>query len=332
VDSTVPSARRPPHTSCAVDDYILLPGQALNVDPMIAIKGHPPAHKAGRLMMTDVTLYKADHLLEELYFGRLNSNADIQPATDVSGGLSSSQFNQYNVQLMSGSIQSAEVAALNTLPRYKPHFAKTGPKLVFLVPHLPAEKVLKLGDVIEAVDGHRTLRAVEISPLARRGKPGRKVHLKILRRGSVLMVNVGTVASKNGTSDKRGKTPLMGIVVQDQIVLPIKISVSPGDIGGPSAGLMFSLGIIQRLSPQDLTRGCKIAGTGTIDNAGVVGAIGGAKQKIVAARGAGARYFLVPDVPDNAGPARAHRGNVTVVPVKTLRQALTFLKALKPCR
>ena len=94
----------------------------------------------------------------------------------------------------------------------------------------------------------------------------------------------------------------------------------------------FSLGIVQRLQKQDLTHGCKVAGTGTIDFDGAVGAIGGAKQKIIAAQRTGARYFLVPDVPDNVRPAMANRGDITVLPVKTLREALARLSRIKPCR
>jgi PDZ domain-containing protein len=142
---------------------------------------------------------------------------------------------------------------------------------------------------------------------------------------------VRTIASKNGVPDKHGKTALVGIYVQDQIVFPVKISIKPGDIGGPSAGLMFSLGIIERLQRHSITHGCTVAGTGTIDYQGNVGAIGGAKQKIIAARDAGAKYFFVPNVKDNLQPALSARGNVTVVPVKTLRQAVDYLKHIKPC-
>jgi PDZ domain-containing protein len=314
-----------------VNDYLLMPGQALNVEGMIGIPGHSNGHKAGRLYMTDVSLYKADHLIEELW-GRLNPDTDIQPAPAVSGNLSPTQYNQYNVELMTNSIQDAEAAALSQTRSYKPRYAATGPKIVYILPGAPASKVLRAGDVVEAVDGHRTLRVAQIGPLVRSGRPGRIVHLRILRNGKLRSVSVPTVPSTNGTPEKNGKTPLIGIVSQDQIVFPIKIQIQPGNIGGPSAGLMFALGIVQRLSPTDITHGCKVAGTGTIDFAGNVGEIGGAKQKVIAARNAGARYFLVPDVKTNLDPARAHRGNVTVVPVKTLRQALTYLRGIKPCR
>jgi PDZ domain-containing protein len=95
---------------------------------------------------------------------------------------------------------------------------------------------------------------------------------------------------------------------------------------------MFALAIVQRLQQRDLAKGCRVAGTGEIWWNGKVLPIGGARQKVVAAEHAGARYFLVPDTPDNVGPARAGAHSIRVVPVKSLRQALQFLDNLKPCR
>lgn len=314
-----------------VDEYVLLPGQAMSVQPMISIRGHPPKPHTGRLMLTDVSLYHATHKLEDLYF-RLQSDADIEPAQVVSGSLSASQYNQLNISLMDTSIQSAEAAALFRVRGYHPHLAPTGPKIIFILPKTPASKVLRPGDVILAVDGKRVHEAAAVAPLVHRVKPGATLTLTILRGKKHMTVHVRTVHSTNGQRTRKGKTALIGIDAEDQLVFPVKIAINPGDIGGPSAGLMFTLGIIQRLSPTDITHGCPIAGTGEITITGAVGEIGGAKQKIIAARSAGARYFFVPDVPDNVKPAEQNRGNVTVVPVKTLDQALAYLAHLKPCR
>jgi PDZ domain-containing protein len=152
----------------------------------------------------------------------------------------------------------------------------------------------------------------------------------------VQTVSTKTIASSNGAPNKYGKVPLVGVLVQDQIPvnaikLPVGMSVKPGLIGGPSAGLMFTLGLVEELEHRDYTRGCKIAGTGTVDLQGNVGVIGGARQKVVAAERAGARYFLVPDVAENRKPAEGARDGVAVVPVKTVRQALTFLRQIAPC-
>lgn len=310
--------------------YVLLPGDALAVAPMISIPGHPAPKGSGHLYMTDVTFIKADHLLEEIY-GRLNSGADLERPQQFSGGLSQSQYLKLNASLMTDSTHQAEAAALNVLPGYHPTYAPTGPKIVFLVPRTPAARLLKPGDVVEYVNGRRVTRAAQVAPLVRRASPGQVVTLGILRRGRLVRVQTPTVRSTNGVPSASGKTALIGIEVQDQLRFPVKIHINAGSIVGPSAGLMFALGIIQRLTSIDLTHGCKVAGTGTIDFSGSVGAIGGAKQKVIAAGNAGMKYFFVPDVKENRDPAMAHRGSVTVVPVKTLRQALSFLHGLKPC-
>lgn len=312
------------------DEYMLLPGDAVPVASMISIQGHPLRHTSGQFYLTDVSIYKVNHLLEELY-SRFNSDTDLQPAQQFAGGLSESQYLKLNVQLMSDSTHQAEAAALGTLKHYHPRFARTGPKIVFVMPKMPAQGRLRVGDVIEFINGHRIHRAGDVSPLVSRLRPGTTVRIGILRGRSLKQIVVGTKASTEGTGASKHTVALMGIYVQDQIEFPVKVAINAGSIGGPSAGLMFSLGIVQRLSPGDLTRGCKIAGTGTIDAAGNVGEIGGAKQKVIAARHAGAQYFFVPTAKDNLEPALAHRGSVTVVPVKTLGEALSFLKRMKPC-
>lgn len=312
--------------------YILLPGQALPVDSMIAVKGYPPRHKSGQLYMVDVSLYHADHLLEELVYGHLQSGADIEKAQTVTGGLSDSQYNQLNVQMMSDSIKEAEAAALSQIPGLHPVPAKTGPRVLYLVPNVPADRTLRVGDVILSVDGARVHMVTQIGPLVRLHRPGDVVRFGILRHGRHMTVHVRTVPSNGSVPTKHGTIPLVGIYTQDQYSLPVKVSIDPGNIGGPSAGLMFSLGIVQRIEKRDITKGCKIAGTGTMDQAGNVGEIGGAKQKIIAAEAQGAQYFFVPDVRANIQPAMQNRHNITVVPVKTLQQALRYLSALKPCR
>jgi len=312
--------------------YMFMPGDALQVQPMIKIKGHAPYRAAGKLYMTDVTVYKVDHLLEELY-AKVNPDVDLEPAQSVSGGLSQNQYLQLNTQLMSDSIQQAEAAALRVSPGYGLKYRVDGPQVVVILTNTDAAGKLKPGDVIKSVDGHRVAHAQQVSPLVQRLRPGQIVTLGVERAGTSTTVRVRTIASRNGVPDKSGKRALIGVQLQDKVsfVFPVHIAIDRGNIVGPSAGLMFTLGIIEQLERKDLTHGCPVAGTGTIDYLGNVGAIGGAKQKIIAASHAGAKYFLVPDVPDNVQPAEAHRGGVTVLPVKTLQQALQFLRRIKPC-
>lgn len=314
------------------NEYMLLPGQALAVEPMIHIKGYPAPHTRGHLFMVDVTLYKVNHLLEEIY-GKLDPNADLYPAQDVAGNMSEKQYLKYNVQLMDTSQQSAEAAALSVARGYKPPVVV---ELAYVLPHTPAARVLRPGDIITGIDGHVIHDVTQVRPLVRALRPGKSVNIMIRRSGVTKHFRVRTVPSTNGVPNKHGKVALIGISVQDILrphtSLPIKMSIDAGNIGGPSAGLIFTLGIIERLEHRDITHGCQVAGTGTIDFNGVVGPIGGARQKVIAAGRVGAKYFLVPNDAQDVHDAMAGKGSVKVIPVGSLQQAMSDLNHLAPCK
>src|SRR5579875_719248 len=172
--------------------YMLLPGQALPVESMIAVQGYPNHKYSGRLLMTDVTLYKVNHKLEEIY-GRLNPNAELDPAQSLSGGLSQNQYLQLNDELMLNSVQQAEVAALEVARGYKLHFASKGPQVAFILPDLPASHYLRVGDIILSVDGQQVTNASSVAPLIQRLKPGQKVTMTIRRHGKTHIYRIPTV-------------------------------------------------------------------------------------------------------------------------------------------
>jgi PDZ domain-containing protein len=120
----------------------------------------------------------------------------------------------------------------------------------------------------------------------------------------------------------------MGVQITAQYKFPFEVKISVGDIGGPSAGMMFSLGIIDKLTRLSLTAGRFIAGTGEIKANGQVQPIGGIQQKMVGARNAGATIFLTPasNCADTKGAVPA---GLRLVKVSTLNQAVTYLEALK---
>jgi PDZ domain-containing protein len=122
--------------------------------------------------------------------------------------------------------------------------------------------------------------------------------------------------------------PIIGVGVGDQYTFPFPVKISIGDIGGPSAGMMFALGIIDKLSTDNLTGGKFIAGTGEIKADGSVVAIGGIQQKMIGARQAGATIFLTPA--SNCGDTKgAVPAGLRIVKVSTLSQAVTDLEAIK---
>jgi PDZ domain-containing protein len=131
---------------------------------------------------------------------------------------------------------------------------------------------------------------------------------------------------------KPGTSPHLGITIESAGMtykLPFPVKIEPQKIvGGPSAGLMFTLTLYNRLTPDDLTGGRKIAGTGTINLDGTVGPIGGVEQKVAAAEAAGAEYFLSP--PENYAAAAAVARTIKVFQVDTAEQAVAFLKSLPP--
>ena len=188
------------------------------------------------------------------------------------------------------------------------------------MPGYPASKVLKAGDVIEAVDGKAVDGQTSLSSMITAHPVGSVLTLEVVRAGKTLTVQVPSKAS--------GGTAVIGVDVQEQYKFPFNVSISVGSIGGPSAGMMFALGIIDKLTPLNLTGGKFIAGTGEITAAGQVQPIGGIQQKMVGARSAGATIFLTPagNCSDTVGAVPA---GLRLVKVSTLSQAMSDLEAIK---
>ncbi|HVF06048.1 MAG TPA: PDZ domain-containing protein [Frankiaceae bacterium] len=184
---------------------------------------------------------------------------------------------------------------------------------------------LKKDDVISEIDGSKVDSVCTLRRLMRKHKPGDVVRVGYTRaKAALVTVEVKTRAGEAG----RDGAPLMGVGLREgdqKPPFPIKIALE--DVGGPSAGLMFALGIYDRLTPGDLTGGQVIAGTGSIDDDGTVGAIGGIQQKLVAAKEHGAKHFLVPDGNwDDANAAKPE--GLTLVRVAHLRDALVALEEI----
>jgi len=323
--------------------YVLMPGEAVNVQGMVAIKKYPVLSTRGALYMTDVSLYKVNHKFEELgarVYGWVNPGVQLVAGSEVSGGMSDAQYTHTNVQLMGDSVQAAQVAALRNIGLLHLTCADRAVTIAQTLPQAPASRVLRSGDIVRRLAGKRICRAIDFSRVMRHQTVGRSLRVSVLRGSRLLTVKVGTLrAKRQGQSlipSATGHVAMVGIAMVDQVRpqrfhLPVPIRVDTNGIGGPSAGLMFSLAIIERLKHEDLTHGCKIAGTGTLDYDGNVGEIGGVEQKIIAASRARASYFIVPNTPANVRPARANAHSIKVVPVSTLGQALRFLSHLRPC-
>jgi Lon-like protease len=191
---------------------------------------------------------------------------------------------------------------------------------------------LRVGDVITAVDSDAVTDNRGVVEAVQRRAPGDRVTFEVRRDGERLTVEVDL-----GTAPDDATRAYVGVLLTTDLDLPVDVVIDAGVIGGPSAGLMFALSIIDLLEPEDLTGGAVVAGTGTLDLDGHVGAIGGIRQKIVGATARGldrrpASVFLVPRGNLEEAQGTPVGRDVLLVPVDSLDDALVALEELRAGR
>lgn len=309
-------------------DYVILPGITENLNDVIQVQnGQPPR---GRLLMVAVTLEPAN--LFYLLYGTLTPYGEVVPANQVTGpGGSSSQYQKESELEMSSAQQYAKVAALDYLG-YKTRETGHGVLVYYDLPHYPADGKIKSGDLIVAVNRTPVSTASDLlTYMDTRVKPGETVSLEVVRHGKHLAVSLGTKRNPNNP-----KEPLIGVAIGtsgQSFDIPVPISIHPGDVSGPSAGMMFSLEIISQLRPSwHLAHGVTVAGTGQITPSGQVQAIGGIREKVITVYDSGAKVFLVPEGNYTAALQEERElGIVTKMPlikVRTLASAVSALRNL----
>lgn len=227
------------------------------------------------------------------------------------------EVQQRNAVLFSTSQSNAVAAAMNALG--KPLIEDV--VVTAVIEGTPAFGVLDAGERIDAIDGTLVRNPEDVVEAVRSKPIGSTLAFTVDRDGEELDVDVVSAEKP----DEAG-VPYVGITVGVNYRAEFPIVFALEDIGGPSAGMMFALAIVDKLTPEDLTDGGHVAGTGTIDPAGAVGAIGGIRQKLAGARDAGATLFLMPEVHCEEAAGHVPDG-LTVVPVSTLQDALDALAA-----
>lgn len=189
----------------------------------------------------------------------------------------------------------------------------------------PADGILEARDEILTIDGTTIAAADQVRTLVQAKPIGTEFAITVLRDGEAGAKNVDVTltSAPNPTDDTK---PYIGISVGEYYSADFPIAFTLDTVGGPSAGLMFTLGLIDKLSPDDLAAGKHIAGTGTIDAEGKVGPIGGIRQKLAGASKAGAELFLMPK--SHCAEAAGHiPDGLTVTPVETVTDAVEALRA-----
>jgi Lon-like protease len=190
----------------------------------------------------------------------------------------------------------------------------------------PADGNLKPRDSILAVDGTAVQSAQDVVTAVRSKPIGSTITFQVRRGDATGAQSTSDILVVSAANPDDPELPYVGVTVGPYSVPDFSIDFTLEDVGGPSAGLMFATGIVDKLTPEDLTRGRHIAGTGTIDPDGSIGSIGGIRQKLAGSRNAGAELFLMPQQHCKESAGHVPDG-LTVVPVTTLSEAIAAIKA-----
>lgn len=302
--------------------YALAPGSARQVNDLIRVPEDRSFPPRGRVLLSTVSLSQVNAL--EAFLGWLDPDTDVLPEDQVLGTTSRGRFTEQNLQLMDDSKQVAVVVALRRLGYTVPEQGK-GALLVRIEEDSPAEGRLAQGEVITGVDGRPASLSQEVVQGIRSHKPGEAVRLDVLGLDGGTRVEEITLGRRPDSTEG-----FLGVLLrtkEQKFDYPFDVGIDSGTIGGPSAGLAFTLGVIDTLSTGELTGGKRVAVTGTIEIDGRVGDVGGVVQKTAAVRAAGAQVFLVPKGEFVEAKRNAGR-SLEVVKVETLDQAIAALARL----
>jgi PDZ domain-containing protein len=315
--------------------YAISPGEARQVDDLIKLPSDKAVAPRGRILLTTVALGPVRGF--EIVADWLNRDVSVVPEKQILGNTPRGQLRQQNLQEMDESKEAAAVAALRRLGYTVPERG-AGALISFVQDGSPAAGRLKVGQVLTAVDGKPTGSSEDAVAVIRAHRPGDTVTVQVdPADGSPPRTEVFALGSRETppSSCPQGSAPatkappraFLGVSLATRnghYELPFPVTIDSAGIGGPSAGLAFSLGVIDELSRAELAAGGSVAVTGTIQPDGVVGEVGGVVQKTAAVRRTGARAFLVPC--GEYKQAQAHAGShLRVVPVATLDDALLAL-------
>ena len=307
--------------------YTLSPGPLYDTSDFVFVVGEEAQYEIdGEMFFLTVSLREAN--LFEYVAGQLNPKVEIAPRENFRPpGVSQEDLRRENLARMEQSKTDATFVALTKLG-YEPTYTGTGALVIETVPDSAAEGVLLTDDVIVAIDGTPVAFRSEVIDRLAGMDVGDQVTLTIERvvdgSDDVEVLDVDIVLGVHTDDPSR---PMVGVLLDNNapiIDFPVDVETDTQNIGGPSAGMMFTLEIMNQLTEQDLTDGRRIAGTGTIARDGTVGGIGGVQQKVYGAIDAGAVVVLVP-ASNYEDALEAAGDKIAVVRVETIDDALEYL-------
>jgi len=299
------------------------PGPVPEIVSLITVDGAETYPVKGNLYM--LTVSQQDVNPYDLLAAWADPTVDVLDRAAVRPvGQSPEEYQRVAQNDMIESKDTAVYVALTHLG-YDVTYEGDGVEVATVLEDTPAASVLQVGDVITAIDGQPVSLATDAVADIQSHAIGDTITLTIQRGDQTIDAPVTLVPNTQDVT-----RPMVGFGAATynlRFVFPIDVEIDSTNIGGPSAGMMYTLAVIDVLTPDDITKGHRIAGTGTISSDGSVGAIGGVRQKVEGAAAAGAEYILVPK--DNYEDAlTADVSGVQIVSVTTIDDALSFLASL----
>lgn len=311
--------------------YIYKPGSADALKPIVeVVDGY---QSEGDMHLVTVSGGRATPI--QLLWAKLLSYHEIQPLEEVRPkGISDEEYRRAQLQMMENSQESSTVVAYEAANK-KITIEYNGIYVVSVRKGMPAEGKLEMGDRITGIDGHTIKEADDLTSYIDDKQAGDEISMEINRNEQIIEVSL-TLGKYEELDNKVG----MGIelVTNRDVKVEPEVHFSSGNIGGPSAGLMFALEIYDQLTEEDLTKGYQVIGTGALDYQGNVLRIGGIDKKVVAADRMGSDIFFAP-YEGGASDSNYELAKQTaeeidtdmkIVPIDTFNEALNYLKELDP--
>lgn len=312
-----------------VPQVALVPGAARDTEPLIEVSGIDQFPSDGELLYTTVSVRRRPNLWEYLWL-QTDDDTQIVPEEVILGDQTPEENREFNLELMRSSKQIAIAVALEELGYDA--VRSDAVLIVQLVPDTPAFDALTQGESILAIDGEPTEDTGTLVDLLKGRAPGEQIELTVQEFGQDETRSVSVVLAEN---PENPSAAFLGIQPTDRLQFEdgfdFEIDIDSGSVGGPSAGLAFTLALLDQLTEGELTGGAQIAVTGTINEAGAVGPVGGVIQKTAAVRDLGVDAFIVPaglseeeleQIAETAGD------DLEVIPVNSLEEALAALDGL----
>lgn len=304
---------------------ILAPGTPQNVlGEAIKISGTKTYPTTGKLSVTSVMVTDPDSYITgfDIFYGWLDNQRAVLPRQEVyPDGETAAEAVKQGAAEMNGSQINATAAALSYLGY------KSASKLavVDVNKESKAQNVILVNDQVLTIDDRKFENTTELLQFLDNKKPGDYVTVKVNRKGVELTKKITLSSRDDGSA-------FIGINIQEQFVFPFDVKIKLEETGGPSGGLIFAIGVVDKLTAEDLIRSRNIAGTGTITTTGNVGPIGGIAEKIIGARDFGVEIFFTPiencqDISniEALGQGKGEKA-MKIVPVATLAEAIAVLK------